>query len=142
MTVESPTPFERFKWTVLFDLVFEDYQGLWEPLWSLRGSEAVEGQAEVERQAWAERAIRELHRDGLIYFFRVPRSAEINESGLDPDLRLSEAELDQTLGNEWWRVPLGESLPPDHPNIWIGPTPEGEAAAKNPPEAIRKLYPL
>ncbi len=142
MAVESPTPFERFKWTVLFDVVFEDYQGLWEPLWSLRGSEAIEGQTEDERLAWAERAIRELHRDGLIYFFRVPRSAEVNESGADPNLRLSEAELDTTLGSEWWRVPVGESLPPDHPDVWIGPTPSGEAAANNPPDAIRKLYPL
>jgi hypothetical protein len=141
VVVESPTPFERFKWTVLFDLVFEDYQGLWEPLWWLRGSRDA-GQSEDERLAWAERAIRELHRDGLIYFFRVPPSGEINESGVDPNLRLSEVELDATVGSDWWRAPLGQNLPAGHPNIWIGPTPEGEAAANDPPDAIRRLYPL
>jgi hypothetical protein len=29
--------YERFRWTILSDAVFENAQGLWEPPWSLRG---------------------------------------------------------------------------------------------------------
>ena len=63
--------FEAFKWSVLGDAVWDDYQGLWEPLWWLRGGR-IEGQSELERQAFAERALRELHSDGLIYFLPRP----------------------------------------------------------------------
>jgi hypothetical protein len=125
--VDDPTPIELFKWTLLFDLV-EDYYGLWEQPW-------------IDEESRVEQGIRELHRDGLIYLFRVPSPDLVNESGVDPTLRLSEAELDRELdrvsGTDWSRV--FEPDQPELPDIWIGPTAEGEAAVNDPPAAIRKL---
>lgn len=91
------TEFEAFKWNTLGDAVFEDYQGLWEPLWRLRGGGIIEGQSEPDRQTSAERALRELYADGLIYFFRVPPPHDINESAETPALRLTPREVDETL---------------------------------------------
>jgi hypothetical protein len=132
--------FEKFKWNILGDAVFEDYQGLWEPLWWLRGGGVIEGQSEVGRQRYAERVLRELHDEGLIYFFRVPPPYDINESGEDASLRLTPEQVDETLRGDWWRG--SEGLPEDHPGVWFGPTPAGEAACENPPERIRKLWRL
>lgn len=127
----EPTPIELFKWTLLFDLVFEDYYGLREQPWINQGD-------------LVEQAIRELYREGLIYLFRVPAPGLVNESGDDPTLRLSEAELDRELDRakraDWSRESEPERS--ELPDIWIGPTAEGEAAANDPPAAIRKLYPL
>jgi hypothetical protein len=132
--------FDKFKWNILGDAVFEDYQGLWEPLWWLRGGGAIEGQSEVERQRFAERTLRELHDEGLIYFFRVPPPHDINASGEDESLRLTPEEVDETLRGNWWRGTDG--VPQDHPGIWFGPTVAGEAACENPPERIRRLWRL
>src|SRR5215210_170214 len=132
--------FEAFKWNMLGDAVFEDWQGLWEPLWWLRGGGAIDGQSEADRQAFAERALRELYADGLIYFFRVPAWGDINASGEDARLRLTAAQVDATLAAAWWRGVDG--LPAAHPNVWWGPTEPGESAANNPPDHIRSLWRL
>jgi hypothetical protein len=68
--------YERFKWTILGDAATEDVQGLWEPLWSLRGCYEIPGLTESERQDIAEQALRDLYAEDLIYFFRggVPAS--------------------------------------------------------------------
>jgi hypothetical protein len=86
---------------------------VWEPLWCLRGGGAIEGQSEVDRQRFAERALRELHDEGLIYFFRVRPPYDINASGEDESLRLTSEEVDETLRSDWWRS--SEGLPENHP---------------------------
>lgn len=131
--------YEKFKWNVLGDAVWEDYQGLWEPLFWLRGGGAIDGLSEADRQALAERALRELHGDGLIYFFRVPPPHDINASGEDESQRLTAQEVEETLSGSWWR---GGGLPDDHPNIWFGPTAKGEAACEDPPEHIYRMWRL
>jgi hypothetical protein len=133
-------PFQRFKWDVLHDAVFEDWQGLWEPVWWLRGGGAIEGQSEAERQEFAERALRELHDEGLIFFFRVPAGADINASAEGEHARLNPEELYSMIAENWWRGTGG--LPDSHPNIWWGPTPAGEAAANDPPQQIRAVWEL
>lgn len=131
------TELEKFKWDILGDAVFEDVQGLWEPLWWLRGDGSIEGLSELDRQASAERALRELYADGLIYFFRVPPPHDINESADNTALRLTPSESDEALRGDWWRGRDG--LPDDHPSIWFGATPAGESACENPPPHIGHL---
>jgi hypothetical protein len=125
--VGSPTPTERFKWTLLIFLVFEDYQSLWEQPWMTDEAPRVE------------QAMRELYRDGLIYLFRTPAPGAVNASGVDPTLRLSDAEieieLDRGRRTDWLQAPEDRDLP----DIWIGPTADGETAANDPPEAVRRL---
>jgi hypothetical protein len=127
--------FDVFKWDILHDVVFEDLQGLWEPLWWLRGGGAIEGQSEEQRQEFAERALRQLYHEGLIFFFRA-RGADLAASAEDHDLRLDPDQVNDALSARWWR---GRQLPADHPNIWWGPTPAGEAAANNPPDQIHAI---
>jgi len=133
--------FEIFKWRLLRDLCFEDCEGMWEPLWALRGCYAIDGQSEDERQAFAERAMRSLYCDGLIYFFRVGSFGNINEAADNPNARLDDGQVEAQLRSDWWRTPLGSSLPADHPNIWIAATPEGETAADSPSDDIRHVLP-
>ena len=145
MDTPAPTPFELFKWTVLLDLW--DYRNLWEPLYHLRGVGNIEGedvlrgvgdiesQSETEKQLWAERAIRELHAAGLLYFFQV--AEEVNESADDPGQRLSDTDIDAALGRGWFRDSARAARDPE---IWMGPTPEGEAAMHGAPAALRKVY--
>jgi hypothetical protein len=132
----TANPFDSFKWDILHDVVFEDLQGLWEPLWWLRGGGAVEGQSEEQRQEFAERALRQLYHDDLIFFFRA-RGTDLGAAAEDQDLRLGSDEVDDALSASWWR---GRELPPSHPNIWWGPTPAGEAAVNNPPDQIRAIW--
>lgn len=132
--------YEQFKWNILGDAVFEDWQGLWEPLWALRGDYAIEGLSEPQRQALAERALRELYAEGLIYFFRVPPWAEVNASAENESLRVTSERVDEALRGDWWRGRKG--LPEDHPSIWWGPTEAGERACQNPPAHIRDLWRL
>ena len=80
--------FEPFKSEILDNAVFEDVQGLWEPLWALRGYMRERDLQEDERQTLAERALRELYGDDLIYFFRVPPRSSPGEAADDPALRL------------------------------------------------------
>ena len=54
-------------------------------------------------------------------------------------MRLTPEEVDETLRSDWWRG--REGLPEDHPGIWFGPTPAGEAACES-PERIRRRWPL
>jgi hypothetical protein len=112
--------FEQFKEEILLDVVFEDYQGLWEPLWVLRGDGAIDGQCESDRQAFAEQALRELFDNGLIYFFRAPKGGPVSDGAERPGLRLTAEEVEATIRSDWWRGSGG--LPKEHPNVWLGPT--------------------
>jgi hypothetical protein len=107
---------------------------------TLRGSGAIEGQPEGERQAFAERALGELYADGFIYFFRVANDGDVNAAGRDDESRLSDEEVEQALSDEWWR--RREGFPADAPDIWFGATPEGYAIAKAPPSEVRTLLGL
>jgi len=55
----SEESFQEFKTEILDNGAFEDWQGLWEPLWWLRGGGRIEGQSESERQAFAEGHVRQ-----------------------------------------------------------------------------------
>ena len=121
--------FERFKWEILGDAAFEDIQGVWEPLWLLRGSLKKPDMSEPARQQMAERALRELERDGLIYFFRAAPSSNPNDAAEDESRRLTADEIDTTLSSDWWR---GTGiLPPDHPNVWWSVTGKGLKTAQD-----------
>jgi len=65
---EPEERFQHFKWEILGDAVDEDWQGLWEPLWYAKTHFPELTQAERERLA--ERALRELFDQGLIFFFK------------------------------------------------------------------------
>jgi hypothetical protein len=130
MSAESQTFFQWFKWEIFGDAAFEDVQGLWEPLWSLRGSLKRPGMSEEDRQEFAERALRELARDGLIYFFRVPLNMNPNDTADDDSLRLTADECDATLNDNWWRGT--NTLPDRHPNVWWWVTEKGLERARNP----------
>jgi hypothetical protein len=93
-------------------------------------------ETEPERQAFAERALREFYAEGLIYFFRIPPGAKIEPSSKDEGLRLASDEVESALRGDWWRgrEQLGEGAL----DIWFGPTEAGEAAAVNPPDYVRK----
>ena len=136
----EPDEFEQFKQEVFWTVVIEDYNALWEPLWWLRGDGAIEGQSELERQVFAERALRELYGEGLIYFFRIPPGGKIDPSSLDETLRLPSDEMEAALRADWWRGP-GE-FDEGSSDIWFAPTEAGEAAASDPPDRIRKLFRL
>jgi hypothetical protein len=84
--------------------------------------------------------LRELHDEGLIFFFRVPAGADINASAEGEHARLNPEELYSMIAENWWRGTGG--LPDSHPNIWWGPTPAGEAAANDPPQQIRAVWEL
>jgi hypothetical protein len=115
---------ETLKREVLSDLVHEDHQGLWEPLWSLRGDDRTE----PERQALAERVLRELFEDGLVYFFRVPPPyTQVKEAGEDETLRSTAQEVHETLRGDRWRGRDGIQVRDGEPTVWFGATPKAEA---------------
>jgi len=104
--------YEEFKWEILGDAVDEDWQGLWEPL--LWARTALPDLSEAERQAMAERALRELFADKLVFFFKA--DSEFFEGTKSPEL-LDQAEVDAAIASASWRsVPLGEA------SIWFGGT--------------------
>src|SRR5690242_13522369 len=111
---DRETFFERFIWGLFGDAAFEDVQGVWDPLWALRGDLKQPGMSEQERQELVVRALRELARAGLIYFFRSPPHTRRGDAADDASLRLSPEELDPVLDGDWWRGP--DILPPDHPS--------------------------
>ena len=129
---------EVFKWNTLGDAVFEDVQGIWEPLWSLRGDSRIESIPDGELAMAAERGLRELYADGLIYFFRAQPPDNVERAASNGDVRLTPTEVDEALGGDWWRG--GNGLSEDHPNIWFGATPAGESACENPPPHIAQVW--
>lgn len=121
--------YERFKWAILADAVFEDRQGVWEPLWWLRGGGAIQGQSEASCEEFAERALRELYADGLIYFFRAPwTGADLNSAGMDEASSLTSEAVDEMLRDNWWR---GEGPLPTEDLIWWNATPAGQLAGRD-----------
>jgi hypothetical protein len=116
--------FDKFKMEILDAAVYEDWQGVWEPLWWLRGGGVVAGQSERERQAWAERALRELYAEGLIFFFPVSDRGDVNEAA-ESGVRLSENEVDATLRSDWWRGDILIGV-----TVWWGSTKAGGAHIK------------
>ena len=131
---DSDAMFRRFKWEIFGDAAFEDVQGLWEPLWLLRGSLKQPEMAESERQDLAARALRELAQEGLIYFFGVPLSTNPADAADDASLRLRPDELDATLDDDWWRGT--EALPVDHPDVWWTVTEHGAELARKPTDEM------
>ena len=108
--------YEAFKWEILGDAVDEDWQGLWEPLFWARTVFA--DLSEAERQTMAERALKELFADKLIFFFKA--KSEFFQGTKPPEL-LDRATVDAAIAGESWRsVPLGEG------SIWFGGTASGE----------------
>ena len=138
MSGEPMAELEVFKWNTLGDAVFEDVRGIWEPLWSLRGDGRIEGIPEGNRAIAAERVLRELYADSLIYFFRVEPPDDVERAAANADARLTPTEVDEALGGDWWRQVNG--LPEDHPSIWFGATPAGESACENPPPHISQVW--
>jgi hypothetical protein len=132
----SVDAFEKFKQMTFWGVVLEWYQPLWDPLLELRGDWAIEGQTEPERQAFAERALRELYAEGLIYFFGIPPGAKIEPSSKDESLRLASDEVESALRADWWRG--REDLGEHASDICFAPTEAGEAAAVNPPDYVRR----
>lgn len=130
--------FDVFKWEILGDAAFEDVQGFWEPLWALRGYLRQPELSEIDRQELAERALRELQREGLLYFFRVPLNANPGDAADDESLRLTPEEFDETLSSDWWRG--AGDLPPNHPNVWMWATERGLQLAKDPPPEVEKYW--
>jgi hypothetical protein len=137
-TADGDEFFSRFKWEILGDAAFEDVQGLWEPLWLLRGYLKQPGMEEIESQELAERALRELQKDGLIYFFRVPARMNPSDASDVDSLRLTADQVDATLVGDWWRG-LG-NLPSDHPNVWWWVTEKGRELADDPPEHVKAYW--
>lgn len=96
---------------------------LWEPLGYLRTE--LPAKLEADRQRLAETALRELHAEGLIYFFRVT-DMEVNEAAIDPQMRLSPEDAEAVIsGTDWRTLPVGH----DGHAIWLGPTETGETVA-------------
>jgi hypothetical protein len=63
---------------------------------------------------WAETVLRELCRDGLIYFFRSPWDGDHNADADNEALRLRPEEVEDVLASDEWRtIPLGAS------DIWF-----------------------
>ena len=125
---DSESRFEGFTREILAQASSEDRQGLWEPVWWLRGGGAIAGQTEADRHAFAERALRELQDEGSIFFFRLRPGADINASALDPRARLTPNEIDAALRSSWWREAGG--LDTAAPLVWWGPTSRGETASR------------
>jgi hypothetical protein len=136
--VDTDEFFNRFKWEILGDAAFEDIQGLWEPLWLLRGYLKQPDMSELERQALAERALRELHGDGLIYFVQVPLKTNPSNAADDALLQLTPDDVSDTLSSDWWRGP--GNLPADHPNVWWSVTAKGAELANNPPAHVKSHW--
>ena len=121
----SHDEFDRFKWEILWDSAFEAFQGIWEPLWSLNGDGSIPGSSQSEREELAERMLRELFDEGLIYFFCVTNE-DVSGSADDPRCRLSREEVETVLASDGWcNVPLGEGIT----EIWFAATKKGEARA-------------
>jgi hypothetical protein len=116
---------ESLKAEVLGDLVDEDYEGVWEPLWRLRNDD----RPEPERQRIAEQVLRDLFAEGLIYFFRVPPPyTGMNDAAENESARLTPERVEELLRASWWRGREGiGDLPDDEPTIWMGSTPKAAA---------------
>lgn len=120
MADEPEDSFQQFKFEILGDAVYEDFQGLWEPLWYANHKFADLAQA--EREALAERALRELLEEELIYFVDFGPETRIPSSEPAP-LNMSEAQA--AIAGDSWR-----GLPPREARIFFGGTMVGERAAR------------
>jgi hypothetical protein len=106
--------YQRFKWAVLSDAVYEDDQGLWEPLWY--ANSLFPELEPAEREELAERALRELFGAGLIAFFRIGGASR---EKLDPQA------VDAAITGSSWRP-----VPPEDTSIWFGGTEAGKSAVR------------
>jgi hypothetical protein len=128
--------FEKFKWNLLAN-AHEDWQLVPEALWSLAGDEAGIDRPKAVQVTLAERALRDLHDVGFIFFFRDPRGVPDPVTLLTPvdtTDRLSAGEVDSLLREEWWHGPG------PYPPIYFGATDAGDAAVKDPPEFFRSTW--
>jgi hypothetical protein len=120
MSGTSNDEYLAYKWEVLGDAVDEDWQGLWEPLWWARTR--FPDLSPTEREALAERVLRELLSEGLIHFV---------SAGPWPGHRLrdtvpldSSAAVSAISGTSWRTLPLEDA------SIWFGGTEAGERAVR------------
>lgn len=84
----------------------------------------------------AERILRELFDEGLIYFFCVTNE-DVSGSADDPRCRLSREEVETVLASDGWRkVPLGEGIT----DIRFAATKKGEARASDVSDRSKDLW--
>ena len=132
MSVPYESFLEGFKWEILCCAAFEDAQAFWEPMATLRGYLSDPADDDIKRAELAERALRELFEKGLIFFhvwdFKQDFWAAHDAAKQNPDLRLSDAEVEAQLVADWWRG----SEPPDDggPSIWWDVLEAGEQRAE------------
>jgi hypothetical protein len=133
-TSTAPAPLadgrlEQVKETILAEAVHEDWWRLWEPLDTVH--QLYPELSEAEQQALVERALRELHGEGLVDFLIGPEDARDVES-----LRaLTAQEVDAALRGVGWRqTPAAK----DVLGIWIGASEAGEraCAAETSPDGV------
>ena len=125
--------FARLKWELLGDAAFEGSQMLWEPFadasnWLTRDSPA-------EHERLAEQALRELHQEGLIRFFRL-EDGDLEAAEADASQRLPDAEVDEVLARRG-RQQSGDA---ELPLVWWYTTPKGQQLAEDPPPEIRRIW--
>jgi hypothetical protein len=122
--VSGPYAFARTE--TLRDTAFDDYQRIWLPFSLINGDGRWRRKSRGWRLGIAERVLRDLHHEDLIYFFRVP-SGDVNRAAIDTRLRLSAKEADAVIASEGWRrEPYGEGLD----DVWMAATPEGRRVAE------------
>jgi hypothetical protein len=107
--------YQQFKWDILGAAVYEDWQGLWEPLWY--ANTVFPDVSQVGREQLAERALRELFAEGLIVFFRRGGEWPHDDTREILDERAVEAAI---TGSSWRIDPLRDS------SIWFGSTQTAE----------------
>jgi hypothetical protein len=118
--------YERFEFEILFEAT-TDSQGVWEPLWYLRGNVRsivpLPALSEEEHQLLAEAVLRDLWRDGLIFFYRETENLDADLR--DPATHLSPQEVDAVLrGSDWRTVSI-------RTDVWFFATLKGERAWKD-----------
>jgi hypothetical protein len=125
---------DEFKWEVLAECD-EMHEMLYLPLAQARTQ--LSDLSESERQAIVERVLRKLLQEGLIYLFRAPADRQVIDAAEDPSLRLDKEEARAVISGDSWRT-----IPPsrDGIDVFIGSTPDGEAACADPPEEIRRFW--
>jgi hypothetical protein len=126
----EPDPaFGAYKFELLWNLVAEDDEMLYEPVAWLRGGAAVDLNVEVpaseeQRRDWAERAMHELLDEDLIYLYRWQGDVDQAKAAGDPTARLDADEARDVIRERGWAP-----IPPARvgTEIWLAPTPRADA---------------
>lgn len=123
-------PKERFLWTLLGDLVFEDSYALWEAILNV---DPVFGElSEEDARRLSAEVVRDLLGREWIYLFSLD-GRDPNDAYEQADSRLAYADAErQVMGVLRTNEATGD--------IWMAPTELGVAAANDPPLAVRRLW--